>query len=160
MPSSYPLADGSRAIAVVPLSVDGTGQAAPATSGSTSAFLPIAAATVALTVGPTATTAPVALAANTASVYRIRNASTSASPAAWRLQTATPGTAPTVPTAYTTAGTGGTAGDKMIDPGGVEVYSLSAAQQTAIAAGTLYLSAITAAGGSATIYVTPGVSGV
>lgn len=131
-----------------------------ATAANQQPFLPIAGATVALTVGPTATTAPVALPAHAAAVYRIHNAAASASPVAWRLQTATPGTAPVMPTAYSTAGTGGTVGDKTIDPGGIEIFALAADQQTAIAAGTLYLSAVTPAGGSAAIYVTPGAAGL
>ena len=122
-------------------------------------FAPIPGATVALTVGPAATTAPVALPANTAALYRIRNAPGSQSAAAWRLQTTTPGTAPVAPVPYSTAGTGGTPGDKMIDPGGVEIFALTQAQQAALLAGTLYLSAITPSGGSATIYVTPGTRG-
>lgn len=128
-------------------------------SGPETPFVPLPNATTGLTVGPTATTAPIALATVTASTYRVRNAASSASPAAWRLATTNTGQAAVMPVAASTAGTGGTVGDKTIDPGGVEVFALTAAQQTAIAAGTLYLSAITPAGGSATIYVTPGVAG-
>ena len=123
------------------------------------AFLPIPNTTIALTVGPTATTAPVALPACAATVYRFRNASASASPAHWRLAVS-PGTTALVPTAYTAAGTGGTVGDKGMDPANVEIYTLSPTQQAAIATGTLMLSAITPAGGSATIYLTPGTSGL
>lgn len=119
-----------------------------------SAFQPVAAATVALTVGPASTAAPIALAAATASAVRVRNASISASPVAWRMTTTA--TAAVLPGAYSSAGTGGTAGDNMIDPGGVEIFGLTVAQQAALAAGTLYLAAITPSGGSATIYVTPG----
>lgn len=120
-------------------------------------FVPVPGATVALTAGPTATTAPVALPAVVASTYRARNPATSASPVAWRLGPSAVVAA--TPTPYAVAGTGGAVGDKALDSGGVEVFSLTAAQQASLAAGSLYLSAITPAGGSATLYFTPGVAG-
>lgn len=146
----------------VAVKVDNSGVTQPV-SGTVnpSAFTPVPATAVALTVGPTATTAPVALPATAgATVYRIRNSASSSSAVAWRLQATTPGIAPVVPTAYSSAGTGGAVGDKQIDPGAVEVFGLTAAQQTAAAAGTLYLSAITPAGGSATITVSLGTAGL
>lgn len=126
-------------------------------------FRPIAGATKSVTVGPTATAAgSLPLAANgvipagTATSYRVRNAAASASPVTWILTT-DPTKTPVIPTPAAADGTGGAAGDKTIDPGSVEIISLSAAQQTALAAGTLYLSAVTPAGGSAVLSITPGV---
>ena len=118
-------------------------------------FTPISGATVAVTVGPAATSPSIALAASTATSYRVRNAAASASPVAFKLATSSTAT-PALPVPYSASGAGGTVGDKMIDPGGVEIIGLSAAQQAALAAGTLYLSAITPAGGSATLYITLG----
>lgn len=122
-----------------------------------SPFMPgVATKTVALTVSATSTAAPVALPAMSGvGAYRIRNASSSTSAVAWVLSTSSSAVA-TFPTAYSTAGTGGVVGDKSIDPGGCEIFALSAAQQAALAAGTLYLAAVCPAGGSATIYVTTG----
>lgn len=126
-------------------------------------FRPIGLATVRLTVGPTATTAgsmPVALASvipvGWATSYRIRVSSSSTSPVAFILTTDNTKTA-VFPTAFTATGSGGTRGDKVLDAGAVEVFGLTALQQNALAAGTLYISAVTPAGGSADITVTPGV---
>lgn len=121
-------------------------------------FQPIRGQSVALTVGPGATAAPVALAAATATSYRVRNAATSASAATWILSAKTTDV-PTIPTPYAATGAGGSPGDKTIDPGGVETVGLSAAQQTALAAGTLYFSAVCPPGGSAVLTVTPGNGG-
>ena len=136
--------------------VDGSGVTQPV-SGSLieQPFLPVGTKTISLVVAPAVTTAPVALPTATATSVRVRNQATSASPVAFLLSTANTNFA-ALPTAYTSAGTGGVVGDMMIDPGGVEIVSLSAAQQTAIAAGTLYLSAICAASGSGTLFITSG----
>jgi hypothetical protein len=125
-------------------------------------FRPIPGATKSVTAGPVATTAgALSLAANgvipagAATSYRVRNAASSPSPITWILTTS--GTAtPAIPTPAAADGTGGTLGDKTIDPGSVEVISLSVAQQTALAAGTLYLSAVTPSGGSGVLSITPG----
>ena len=122
---------------------------------ATSTFAPINGKTVALLVGPVATTAPVALPPCEGSSYRVHNAASSASPVTWKISTSNAMT-PTIPTAYSTAGAGGTPGDKSIEPGGVETIGLTQDQQVALAAGTLYLSAICPAAGSATISITPG----
>lgn len=122
---------------------------------ATQVFAPIRGTTVALTVNATATVAPVALPVCTATSYRVRNPTTSNSAVTWTLAANTT-TPPVIPTAYTAAGTGGVVGDNTLDPGGVEVIGLTAAQQVAIAAGTLYLSAICPASGSATLIITPG----
>lgn len=118
--------------------------------------------TITLTVGPTATPAgALALApankfpVGSVTSYRIRNSAASASPVAWILTTSNT-TAATLGTAYTTSGTGGTLGDALIDPNNTEYIGLTVAQQTALAAGTLYLSAVTPASGSATLSITPG----
>lgn len=121
-------------------------------------FAPVPARTVSVQVGPSATGAAVALPACAAASYRIRNAADSASPAAWTVGTSAAAAA-AMPVAYGTAGTGGVPGDPAIDPGGVEVIGLSGPEQAALAAGTLYLSAICPAGGSATLDVTPGMGG-
>lgn len=126
---------------------------------SVSPFAPLRPQTYTLTVGPAATAAPVQLPAVAgATSYRARNPIASASPITWVLATANT-TVPTIPAAFSTAGTGGGAGDKTIDPGGVETFALSAAQQTALAVGTLYWSAITPAGGSGTLSITFGNGG-
>ena len=122
---------------------------------ATAVFAPIRGATVALTVGPAATSSPVALSPNIATTYRVRNASSSASSVTWTLSTSST-TVPVIPTPNGVNGTGGTPGDKTIDPGGVELIGLTTAQQNALANGTLYLSAICPAGGSAVLTVTPG----
>lgn len=126
---------------------------------SVTPFTPLRPQTYTLAVGPTATTAPVTLPALAgATSYRVRNPTASASPITWVLATANTAV-PTVPAAFSTAGTGGTAGDKTIDPGGVETFALTAAQQTALAAGTLYWAAITSSGGSGTLSITFGNGG-
>ena len=126
-------------------------------------FRPIPLMTKSVTVGPTATAAgslPLAAAgaipAGTATSYRVRNPSASTSAITWILTTDNTKT-PVIPTPYAADGTGGTLGDKTIDPGSVEVISLSAAQQTALAAGTLYISAVTPSAGSGILSITPGV---
>lgn len=128
-------------------------------------FRPIAGASKSVTAGPTATAAgslPLAaagvLAAGTVTSYRVRNAASSASPITWILATSNTAT-PTIPTPAAADGTGGTLGDKSIDPGSVEIFSLTAAQQTALAAGTLYLTAVTPSGGSGVLTITPGNGG-
>ena len=126
-------------------------------------FRPIPASTMAVTASATATGAgklPLA-AANVIPVgnavsYRVRNAAGSSSPITWILTTdATKIAILAVP--YANDGTGGVLGDKTVDPGDVEIVSLSVAQQTALAAGTLYISAITPSGGSGILYITPGI---
>ena len=114
--------------------------------------------TVALTVGSSVTATPVALPAMTATSYRVRNAANATAAATWILSANTTDT-PIIPVPYGTNGTGGATGDKSIDPGGVEIIGLTTAQQTALAAGTLYLSALCPAGGSAILSVTPGNGG-
>ncbi len=121
-------------------------------------FQPVRGASVGLSVGPAATGTPVALPTCAATSYRVRNAATSASPVTWIMSTSA-ANVPTIPGAYSTAGTGGSPGDKTIDPGGVEVIGLSAAQQAALAGGTLVLSAICPTGGSALLTVSPGTGG-
>lgn len=125
-------------------------------------FRPIPGTTISVTAGQTATgagklplAASGAIPAGTATSYRVRNPAASASPITWILTT-DPAKVPVIPTPYAADGTGGTAGDKTMDPGSVEVISLSPAQQAALAAGTLYLSVITPAGGSGVLSVTPG----
>lgn len=126
------------------------------------AFRPAQGATVVLTVGPTATpagTLPLAASgtfqAGSVTSFRVRNATTSASPITFVLTTSNTATA-TLPTAYSTSGTGGTVGDVTIDPNNTEYFGLTAAQQAALAAGTLYLSAVAPGGGSGTLTITLG----
>lgn len=125
------------------------------------AFRPLPQSTVSVAAGPTATGAgklPLSAAgipAGTATAYRVRNANNSQSPITWILTT-DPTKVPVIPTPYAADGTGGTVGDKTIDPGSVEIVGLTAAQQTALAAGTLYLSAITPGGGAGVLSITPG----
>ena len=126
---------------------------------SVNPFAPLRPQTYTLTAGPTATAPPVQLPALAgATSYRARNPIGSASPITWVLATAST-TAPAIPVAYSTAGVGGTAGDKTIDPGGVETFCLSAAQQAALAAGTLYWSAVTPTSGSGSLSITFGNGG-
>ena len=161
----------------LPVTHDTTVQTAPGTAGTaalgmqgvpfgvplnTAVFTPLrktdnTAATIRLTVGTIATpagvlTLPPVAGANS---YRVRNAAASQSPIAFILTTDN-SKAAAVPVAYTTAGTGGSTGDKMIDPGAVEVIGLSTAQQSALAAGTLYLSAVCLTG-TAELSITPGL---
>ncbi len=113
--------------------------------------------TFTLTVGPTATAAPVALGPLAAvSSYRVRNPAASASPITWTLSTSN-ATAPVIPTPYSTAGTGGSSGNQTIDAGGVEVFALTLEQKAALAAGTLYLRATTPPAGSGTLSITFGI---
>lgn len=102
--------------------------------------------TVALIVSTSATTAPVALPALSATSYRVRIDASSGATIYWTVSTSS-ATAPVIPTAYSAAGTGGSAGTKGIDPGGIELFGLTPAQQAALAAGTLYLSAISTTAG-------------
>lgn len=128
-------------------------------------FRPISGATLSVMAGPMATgagklplAASGAIPVGSAMAYRVRNSGSSASPITWILSTdATK--IPVIPTPAAADGTGGVLGDKTIDPGGVEVVGLSADQQTALAAGTLYLSAVTPTGGSGVLSITPGVGG-
>lgn len=128
-------------------------------------FRPLPGATRSIAAGPVATAAgalPLAAAGSiptgAATSYRVRNAQGSASAITWLLTADAAGT-PTIPAPAGRDGAGGTPGDATLDPGGVEIVALTAAQQAALAAGTLYLSAITPAGGSGTLSITPGVGG-
>lgn len=125
-------------------------------------FRPIPGTTVCVTAGPTPTGAgKLPLAANgviaqgAATSYRVRAPGTNGSQVTWILTTDATKT-PNIPTPYAADGTGGTAGDKSMDAGSVEVMGLTVAQQTSLAAGTLYLSVVTPSGGSGVLCVTPG----
>lgn len=121
-------------------------------------FAPIPGTTVSLNAGASATAAPVLLPACNASSYRVRNAAQSASAVAWRLGTSS-GTAALLPIAAGSDGTGALPGDLALDVGAVEVIGLTGDEQAALAAGTLRVSAVCPAGGSAILSVTPGVGG-
>ena len=85
----------------------------------------------------------------------MRNAQSSASAITFVLTTDAART-PAIPAPAAQDGAGGMPGDETVDPGGVEIVGLSPAQQAALAAGTLYLSAVTPAGGSGILSITPG----
>jgi hypothetical protein len=146
---------------VAPVNAAGV-QINPATSdlqatliAASQVFVPVPGATVGLIVSAVPTVAPVALVVAVASSYRIRNPATSPSPVTWLLSTSQ-GAGAVLPIAYSAAGISGTPGNESIDPGKVEIVGLTPAQQAALAAGTLYLSAVCPAGGSATLFLTPG----
>lgn len=101
-------------------------------------------------VNPAAATTSKALpmqTAGTATSLRIRAPDTNTSPVTFRLALNSTDK-PVLPISYAPDGTGGTVGDMTFDPGSVEVISLSTAEQTALAAGTLFLSIICPADGA------------
>lgn len=126
-------------------------------------FTPLRAAdgtplTFSMVVGTTKTTTPKALPAVTgATSVRVRYAGSSASATSFMLAT-DPAKVAVIPVPWDLTGSNGILGDKTMDPGTAECFGLSAAQITALAAGTLYPTGLCPVG-TGVLQITPGNGG-